>query len=398
MRKGKGSLIRKEVLKPVSVEKFRVENYKNLEGEFHLAPMTVIVGPNGSGKTALFEVMSLFSNLAMAGSPKEDKMIDGLLRGRAGHTGFGGAVRDMDFNKRITLGVEWNDRTSYELNLRWLYENDLTVPVNEAFRYKGETKLTTSDILKVAGYGTYHYEYTLGEMKSELSTNPFPLALARNFYPEDEALGDLRDRLRGWRFYKFRVRETGKDWKDLSLNISDELLFLDGSNVVQVLHRLKDTGDETWEIIVSRIREITEGEFRVTLDKSKGIFWPELKFDRYSVPMGFWPDGWKAYLLILTAIFTAESLVFIEEPEHFMHPGLVVFLVDDARMLSKHKSIQFIFTTHSTSFVNLFTYKEVFLMDSGKLLPLKAGKWMEKVGLSLGDALASGLIKEAVKK
>jgi len=379
----------------------KIENYKNLEGEFLLSPITVIVGPNGGGKTALFEVMSLFSNLAMAGGPKEDKMIDALLRGRVGPTGFGGAVRNMDFDKQITMGIEWNDRTSYELKLQWLHEHSLTVPVNEIFIYKGERKLTTSDILRVMWYGAYQYEYNLGKTRSALTTGAFPIALARNFHPEDKALRDLRDRLCGWRFYRFNVRDLCREWKALSLNISNELLLIDGSNIAQVLHRLKDSADESeneiWEIIESRIGEATGGRFKVSIDKDKGIIWPQLKFEKHSIPLGFWPDGWKSYLLMLTALYTAKSLVFIEEPESFMHPELLNLLVSEARTLSEDRGLQFIFTTHSTSFVNLFSYKEVCLMESGKLLHLKPGKWMEEVGLSIGDALATGLIKEAAQ-
>lgn len=87
------------------LDRFRVFSYKNLEGAFNFSPITVIVGPNGSGKTALFEAMSLFANMAIMGGPSGEKPIDGLLRGRGGLSGFGGVVKDGSLDKKIIMDL-----------------------------------------------------------------------------------------------------------------------------------------------------------------------------------------------------------------------------------------------------------------------------------------------------
>jgi len=395
---GRGVWVREEDLKPIpmGVEKFHVENYKNLEGEFRFSPITVIVGPNGSGKTALFEAMSLLSELAKG--PQGDKPIEQIFLNMTGYPGFWGAIKDAELANPINLGIYWDDETSYQLDIVWKPNLGIVIPVNEIFNYKGEANFKTGKL--AMSMGIFGYEVVFLKKQGLIRfTTPIPLSLKQDVYPQDPGLQDLRSRLVSFRFYKFKIRDIGKNFADLGLTISDKELFPDGSNVAQVLFRLKQEEDEAWEIIAARIQEITGAKLVVKLDKEKSIFWVELKFGKFSIPLGgAWPDGWKSYLLLLVALHTARSLVFVEEPENFMHPGLLEMLVDDARMLIEEKGLQFIFTTHSTSFVNFFNYKEVRLMESGKMFELKAGRWMKKVGLSLGDALASGLIEEAIKK
>ncbi len=376
------------------VSKVWVENYKNLSGEFPLSDINVLVGPNGSGKSAWYEALSLLAELA-AGVRREAPL-DYLFKERGGRLGFRAVVRDGDEDAEISIGVRWKDGTSYSLRFR-LGERGEVLAEGEEFVYKGEIFLTTGRALRRGGF--YECEYRLGGggLETWALDEPYPLALYKPFFPQNETLAELRARLSAWQFHKFRVYALGRGWEDLSLDREDRALFADGSNLAQVLFRLFQDEPEVWEGIVARLRRETGGELSVKLDKDKGVFWVELKFPKFSLPLGYWPDGWKAYLLMSTALLTARSLVFIEEPEACMHPRLLNQVAQDAE-LAAERGAQVVFTTHSISLVNQFSPKYVKLIKDGRVYPVRPGRWMEEVGLAIGDAFALGLLEKEIEE
>ena len=379
------------------VSKVWIKNYKNLSGDFPLSEVNVLVGPNGSGKSAWYEVLSLLANLAMG--VRREAPLDYLFRGRGGRLGFRAVVKDGDEDAEIALGVHWEDGTSYSLKFR-LGERGEVLVEDEEFVYKTQKHFETKRMF----YSGMFYEYEYRFVKDRRFENwamdePYPLALYRNFIPgkESERLRDLRERLSYWRFYKFNIRPLGRDWNELSIDREGGVLYQDGSNLAQVLFDLKQEQEDLWEAIRNRLEEETKAELSVKLDRQKGIVWVELKFPKFSLPLGYWPDGWKAYLLMSTALLTARSLVFIEEPEAYMHPRLLHQVAQDAE-LAAERGAQVVFTTHSISLVNQFSPKYVKLIKDGRVYPVRPGRWMEEVGLAIGDAFALGLLEREIEE
>ncbi|MBI3493266.1 MAG: AAA family ATPase [Acidobacteria bacterium] len=227
----------------------KVQNYKAFDDtvfEPDSSGLTVVIGNNGSGKTSLWEVLSLLSRLA------NGWQIGWLTRQ------FGGRGRNF-------LGcLPWHrvDREMlFELHLKTdkpTRDGDIFYKVGwSANAETGEPQLTTEE-LTCNRVKLLRYDRTTGRYASPspvhwhfLERN-YPLALSsvgRQVLANTKyaAVKDAFDDVAEWGVYRFRVLDLGKSLSDLDIGSGPrESLTVVGDNLPVVLHAWKESPEHLW--------------------------------------------------------------------------------------------------------------------------------------------------------
>ncbi len=103
---------------------------------------------------------------------------------------------------------------------------------------------------------------------------------------------------------------------------------------------------------IKRISEkIPDFEDLRNIDKTLFVFFK----NKPSMPLSMMGDGFK--IAILTTLY-AQSLkngtLILEEPENYLHPGLMLYMVDELILASKQQQIQLFLSTHNDELIRYF--------------------------------------------
>lgn len=359
------------------LQSIRVRGYKILR-DFALediGPLTVIVGPNGCGKSALWEIVNLFQYWAHE-------------------------YRDCESYHPSTNSDEFKSAFSIDLNF-------------------------------LVGHGEMKYTLKAYPRPSSLYIWEERPGTSQKFIPFSG--GNLREYCEKWR--AFKPTYTYKLGKSRSL-IWDAVVpcqflwenlshFM--SNLPQVLFTLQDRNRKVFEDINEIILEVMgldNQECSLKVEKKKNVYdeeyvdvWIEkdgVKSDTrilYDAPwycqgvknfhLGDWPEGWKAFLCWLVALRTAPSggVVFIEELENNLHPHLLARVLDEVRRANQ-RGVQVFIATHSVELVNLVKPEELVLMNDGKAYRIdqETADKIRGAEIPLGNAWVNGFLNHVTMR
>lgn len=131
---------------------------------------------------------------------------------------------------------------------------------------------------------------------------------------------------------------------------------------------------------------------RVTLD---GV-------DRPQIPLAALSDGTLKWMSLVTAIFTNDSILAIEEPENFVHPFIQRQAVQIARDQTQNNSL-LLMSSHSETILNAAEPEEVVVVSirNGRtyarrvMQPKKLKQLVNESGFGLGFYYLSGALEDA---
>lgn len=377
------------------IEKLRVKNYKSLEDvEILLRPLTVFVGPNNSGKSNILDCLELVKELAFLGPPAVSR------RG-----GFRDLVWGGDLKREIAIHLEGRigdgggqQRFEYEIGLSGgeiahaiarevftLHRGSLRIKVLER---SGERQWTTWSE-EAPGQETGKW----GSSEERLAINQLR---GDRRHP---ALGSFAAHVANWGFYRLApagMGSSGPARKETHLSEA-------GENLPSVLISIQSEDRRTFSELESYLKvavpEIEEFTLGLTEDNRAYFRWREggLPTD-FNVKSWMSSDGTRQILGLLALRFglRVPPLVGTEEPENFIHPGLLELVAGLLRSISART--QMLVSTHSPYLLNYLSYKDVVVIEKkgGKtqvkgLNGKKGIKEAQKV-LGLGQLWYSGHI------
>lgn|GEM_PF-2219165 len=340
------------------IASLRIENYKLIESlVLDLSPLNVLVGPNGAGKSSVIEVLQIFKNMARPGFSFEEDLPKVFRWIAAG--GFKGAIRVGTNN----MNLGFSDDCGNEFLATFAPDE------------RGNPKLISS------------------------------LCNHRESVPLTDCQEIVRF-IRGWRIHKFKdVYDLGRDFKDLAYapGENDRYLFDAGDNLPQVLLGLKIRDEKTFLVIKDVFLEAVSDQAPdsdLVFDVGDIVFMglamsEDLWANSWTLPYRDWPDGWKKFLALIVSLETAGSLFVIEEPENYLHPGLINYFMELVKERVK-EGLQVIITTHSPVLVNLVSDMpdSLIMMDNGRAARVteKDKDYLRKIGKLLGTAYFGGLL------
>jgi len=332
-----------------------LRNYKSFgeEQRVPLSPITLLVGPNNSGKSCLMSVGRFVSRLL--GSPPSDGLKSALAR-EGGHDAVfhRPLVLDDDGQERLSLGWELDRVGSY--TTEWTCHRDLSEIRQTAETFSGtDAANVLSAYVQRPAEENAHYRlqdwvpsthtpcaglrvgWSVGNELVRAVASPFARSRLVRLTP-----GALRMALSERAEPKLEDDGTGlalvvKEWRsahppraqqldDFMKKCIPEIGFIGVRSVAQA-SPYANRGAEP-ETVQRLFIEQTDGE----------------RFDADLLS-----DGVLAFIALAVIAIEAEpgAVIFLEEPEHSIHPRRIGELVDLLRAVSQARQSQFVLATHS---------------------------------------------------
>ena len=381
----------KQVVSQLNLERLEVRNYKSLyEFSLLLGDFNVLIGPNNSGKSNILDCLSFLSEIT---TKTVDRVFD--ARGGYDHVVYAGRVDEKIYIKTLlSIGKK---KISYEIRLaedKVMREKALDVSSNLPLLDRtpdGKTKIFNERRQETSSLGAVHTVTAL----MTFSTDP-------NLTKDCPTLLQLVEFLQNWRFYTLNpsVMRTSLDPR------REYDIGKDGRSLALVLHTLVSqhlpTFKEIERTLKSAIEEIDELQSPLTED---GRTYAAIKEKPFKYPFDYHQlsDGTLNLLAHLLIVFSPTEtrmtggLIGIEEPEDYVHPRLLRFLVD----VLKTAGTKMLIVTHSPYLLDAVNPKDVFIIRKVKgkttYTSPKSKKELKKFlkEFSLGELWFSGELENA---
>jgi predicted ATPase len=333
-----------------ALEHVHIRGYRSLRDIFlPLSQCTLVVGPNGSGKTNLYRSVQLLADAA-AGR---------LGRSIAEEGGMQSIVwagdRRTDERGRVSIELAWEDLT-YELELsipnvdglgiRTRFPHDPIVSA-EVVRASATTLLGRghgSCMVRNTAGAAVRYPFQLVESESVLSQVTAP-----HLYPE---LSAVRQRLEALRFYHHFPTDLGARLREAAVGTRTLVLANDGSDLASAIVTLEEAGDE--QAFHDHVFRALGGAHVTVEDASNGrleitMLMPGMRRPLVARELS---DGTLRYLCLLTALLSPRPapLLVLNEPETSLHPDLLAALVDP--IVAAAQRSQVLILTHAHKFAD----------------------------------------------
>jgi predicted ATPase len=322
-----------------------IENFKSIaKCRVDLAPLTILVGRNGSGKSNFLDALKFVADALQTS-------LDHAIRSRGG----------IDDVRRRSTGHPRNFGIRLELLLPNLHRADFTFEIASRPGGSFAVKNEELNVVSPSGSRTANYHREERRVSSESHTTMPPVLDDRLFLVNAAGLPEFRpayDALVAMGFYNLDPEAM----REPQAPDAGELLHHDGSNIASVVGRLSAHPSDVLARISDYLRQIVpavESVERAPLGPRETLqFLQKVKGSKY--PWRFYAssmsDGTLRALGALVAVTQfAEGaqtvrLVGIEEPETALHPAAAGALMDALREATKHTQV--IVTTHSADLLD----------------------------------------------
>jgi predicted ATPase len=349
------------------ISRLCIAGYRSLRDvRLELAPLTVVTGANGSGKSSLYRALRLLADVAQ-GRVIQSLAIEGGLSSVlwAGPESFS---RSMKRGEQPVQGTVRKDVISLRLGFSsddYGYAIDLGLPKPEkppaVFRRDPEIKaesLWTGPVLKRVNCFAERRgpSVTLRDRNGErrqayTRLDSFDSMLTHCANPEDGAeLLLLRERLRDWRFYDHFRTDSEAPARRRQVGTRTPVLAADGADLAAAIATIQEIGSEG-ELEAAIADAFPGGAIDVAV--SDGYFEVEMRQHGLLRPLktAELSDGTLRYLLLVAALLSPRppSLMILNEPETSLHPDLLPPL---ARLIAKtSEKTQIIVVSHAVALV-----------------------------------------------
>jgi predicted ATPase len=369
------------------IERLKLINYRNLHMDEGLAfdPLTIFVGPNGSGKTNLIRAMRFLQD-AWTGAEDE----------RRGVTGFEGALarwgagRVLDRGLNAPAVVGFDVHFGLEAGFTYAFDLDLSVAADNAVALLREAMWRWPSG-RNAGLRLPFYEADLATKRGSVSrvreggneVAPTDIAFSTSAAPNElvahrlqkslEAESDIplkeiplfegtrcvEDFVREWSFYDAAqmsidaIRRASPE-----LGVGDRLLAPSGDNLALVLFNLARDDIEYEDRIQHAVTELFP-QTRCIRAVPSGRVSLTVEWYVHGIPKPFFLDemseGTVRMLCWAAVLFSPNipRLIVLDEPEASLHPAWLRVLAGWIRDAARRTQI--IVSTHSPDLLDYFS-------------------------------------------
>ena len=328
------------------LEEVHLSNYLSLRDvALPLKPLTVLVGPNASGKSNVLSALTLLNSMILYETlPRADSIQNLLWAGEANHI-------TLQLQAKVT-----DTPAEYEVELTADLDNRLA-----------SERLSVDDVEVISiqsGQGNVWDEN--GQNKTTYKSRKLALKSAGD-YGEKPITSLLTEFVRGWEFYDFqprimRGRVTRID--QITLSESKESrgspqLDDDGSMLSELLLYWYENDKERFESVSESLSSSTNIRIAVrAVDGDDQVCL--LEGYKKPIPLRVASDGTLrlvAYYILLNEP-NLPPLIAIEEPERNLHPGALTDIADVLERIAEQSQV--IITTHSSQLLDAFNSEHLF--------------------------------------
>ena len=340
------------------------ENYLSLRDvNLSLKPLTVLVGPNASGKSNVIAALRFLNKMMTREElPSVDVIRDSLWAGVGSH---------IAFQLQVDVG---NTSTVYKLGLKAEVGNPLVDEV-----------LSVQDVQVISiecGQGVVQDEK--GKNDTLYKSNKLALKSAGD-YGDKPVTSALAEFIKAWKFYNFRPESIRKYLTEYSLVTKESSespqLNRSGFSLPEVLSDWHKHTPEHFHNVSESLATCTNLKIDhrpITGDDQLCL----LEGYEDPIPLKRASDGTLrlvAYYILLNEP-ELPPLIAIEEPERNLHPGALADITNVLEQISERTQV--IITTHSSQLLDVFNPES--LSDSLGVLLLRnrPGQGTEVINLA----------------
>lgn len=337
------------------LNEIHIENFLSLRSvTLPLKPLTVLVGPNASGKSNVLNALGLLSRMIKRESLHSSQDVQERF--------WAGEAGNIILRSFATIG---DTPAKYELAFKANAENTVD---------KENLLIGNVEVISVrSGEGIVRDE----DGKNETTYKSKKLALtSAGDYGNKPATGALTEFIRGWEFYDFQPVVMRMHGSSFGKYIIDELtksdktprLDDDGTMLPGLLSYWHENERERFETVSSALAESTSiriGHQEINGEDQLCL----LEGYENPIPLTGASDGTFRLAAYYTLLYEPEvrPMIAIEEPERSLHPGALKDIADVLERIAEQSQV--IITTHSSQLLDAFPTES--LSDSLGILLLR---------------------------
>ena len=356
------------------LKKFRLHNFRTyLNAEFSFTRLHLVVGKNNSGKTNLCAAMQFLAHTSHNDLAKAMFVVPG---GAWEATNWNSKSDTFELSCECELPIDGESCVfAYHLDVETKRTGQANGPTVEPLvpRVTREeltvSGTSTGDQCLISSDGT-HATVAIASPDGRSRRENGQKAprdstmLSKIFDSEQNRYAFVfREYLSSWLFFTLSPEKMRFGWQDSDANA--RVLSVSGVNLAVVLYNLKNFEERRYRRVVEAVRQIEPGLLALNFAISPGqppVPFVELEDCSRASWVGL-SDGTLrylayAYLAEVVSGYTQESagvsppLIYIEEPENGLFPGQIRALLE--LFEGTGGGAQFVFTSHSPYFINLF--------------------------------------------
>lgn len=343
------------------ITRIRAKNFRSIRNlDMEVGPLTVLVGPNASGKSNVLDALRFIRDAVWSGLDLAVSQRDGMDSIRHQHQPGRGRPRDVELGVSVTfrgVALDYNfvlagnadggyrvkrEYGSYKLG-KESEPVEFDIGDGRVMRPQGTPDLGIPPG-QLSFFRYAHFFFRENSDGSESQISPEIL----QFWAMTGALADLR-------FCHVFPRVIRDPHKQTSAERLDE----HGDNLASVLRDMEKS-EIGFEDLKETLSHALPGITDVRSTPVGGYFVLQFEHSNIGGGKGMWldaaqeSDGTLRILGLLTAIHQLRRppLLGIEEPEWAIHPGVLPVLADEFQEASLR--MQVMITTHSPEFIDRF--------------------------------------------
>lgn len=419
------------------IQSFTIENFKSYKkAELKLAPLTVMVGANASGKSNALEAIRFLSWMAqgqkLSALQFEINQNNAAIRGQLWNIFYryqknftiGCRLNDPAFPSAWDLSISFDLRQMKELHISresmyldsgdMLYEStrptenfatDISVAWNNFARGGKKPQVVCSDQLAIftqmSAEGKISIDYKKSKNLISFRSKYTEALLSRILF-----LDPSPQTMRGYSFTTdSTLQGNGSNISAVLFNLvnqkENKILSQQGSQKDEILNFIKSLPEQ--DITDIGFLKGPRGEVMVTLTETFGSV-------NRRMDAGVLSDGTLRVLAIAAALLSApeHSIVIIEEIDNGVHPSRAKQLLNQINKIALERRLRIILSTHNPALMDalpdevipdvVFCYRDK-QDGSSKLVSLKdVPDYPELIAQgSLGDLVTEGALSNFVK-
>lgn len=339
----------------------KITGFRSLkDATFHPGDLTVIIGPNGTGKSNLLRLLELISMAAKGGLGKYVSSLGGmeeiLWDGEAEQieceltTDPVGRETGPDYYQLKLARIGKSSTFSIEYELLASYSRVKSGEKRVPFKYleRGPSYSVIFD----------EQEKTFQTPKEFVPDQETLLSIVSGPFVQNHLIPPFQKELSSIALYHDIHTDKNALIRQAIITRPEKRVDPDGQNLTSVLHTLY-TGDRDFKKIINDAMMAAFGDdfeeivFPPAADQKiqLRIRWKTLKQEQSVAVLS---DGTLRFLLLMCILASPDpsSIIAIDEPETGLHPSMLPIIAECAVNASSRSQI--IFSTHSPQFLNAF--------------------------------------------